>query len=90
MWGTVKEGPVRIILVLSLDTDKARCRWRRSLTVMVMLLTRMLSRKTMLGWVKTLEDLDFLGNHDELQLGHLVIREQGKEGASTQPYPCPP
>ena len=80
MWGTIKEDPVRIILVLSLDTDKARCRWRRSLTMMVMMLTRMLSRL----WKS------FLRTYDQLQLRLLVIREKGKEGASTRPYPSPP
>ena len=42
----------------------------------------------MLGSVKTLEDL--LRSQDQSQLGKVVIREQGKEGASTQPYPASP
>ena len=42
MWGTIREGPARIILVLSLATDKIRCRWRRSSTETVTLITRML------------------------------------------------
>lgn len=49
MWGVIKKGPARFILVLSLDTDKIRCRWRRSSTETVMLLTRMLVKKDDVG-----------------------------------------
>ena len=44
MWGTIKEGLARSVLVLSLDTDKIRCSWGRSSLDMVMLAARMLSR----------------------------------------------
>lgn len=44
MWGSIKEGLARFVLVLSLDTDKIRCRWGRSSSEMVLLAARMLSR----------------------------------------------
>ena len=49
MWGTIREGQARIILVLSLDTDKIRCRWCRSSTETVMLTTRMLFKMEDVG-----------------------------------------
>ena len=45
----IGEGPARMVLVLSLDTGKIRCRWRRSSTEMVVLVTRMLSQKKNVG-----------------------------------------
>ena len=44
MWGTIKERLASFALVLSLDADKIRCRWRRSSLEMVMLAARVLSR----------------------------------------------
>lgn len=49
MWGTIREGPARIKLVLSLYTNSIRCRWHRSSTETVMLILRMLFEKEDVG-----------------------------------------
>ena len=44
MWGTIKKRLARFAMVPSLDTDKIRCRWRRSSLENVMLAAGVLSR----------------------------------------------
>ena len=45
MWVTIKKRLARFALVLSLDTDKFRCRWRRSSLERVIFAAGVLSRR---------------------------------------------